>query len=103
MLKPPFDREFGIDPPRFRQGVLRLIHPARLRVGGGQGRIDDVTAVTRGGSLTKLGDGGVRMAKAQFRLSPLYLERAKIGVARTQPHRQLSVGLRLLEAAERES
>src|SRR3984957_8632070 len=43
------------------------------------------------------------MAKTQFRLSRLYLERAKIGVARTQPHRQLSVGLRLLEAAERES
>jgi len=34
MLHHPFDRDFGIQAARLRQGGLRLVHLARMRVGG---------------------------------------------------------------------
>jgi hypothetical protein len=69
MLDHPFDREFGIEAACFGQGCFRLVHPARLRVGGGQVCIDLVTVKTQVDRLAQLGDHRVSMAKAKFCLS----------------------------------
>jgi hypothetical protein len=47
VLDHPFDREFGIETPRFRQSRLRFLHLAGVRVGGGQVRVGEKRAKAR--------------------------------------------------------
>src|SRR5208337_1927007 len=83
MVDQPFDGEFGVEAACFRQGGLRLVHFARLRIGGGQVRIHKVGMKTRVDRLTILIDRGVELAEAQLRVARVNVKNASKGVART--------------------
>ena len=85
MLHHPFDRELGIEAAGFRHGRLRLVHPARMRVGGRQGRVDVIYAQARVDRLVTFVDRCVEMAKAELRFARVEVKNADSGVARAQP------------------
>ena len=101
MFDHPFDREFGILTACFRQGRLRLVHLARVRVGRGEVRVDEKRAKARIDRRVIFVDRRVEMAEADLCVARDDVKNADSGVARAQPHRPLCIGLRLLEAAER--
>ena len=102
MVHHPFDRDFGIEPAGFDQSGLGFVHFARLRIGGGQVRVGIEIAMTRIDRMAILVDRRVEMAEVQLRVGHYYLIYVDVGIARTQPHRLLRIGLRLLVVAEAE-
>ena len=67
MFRQPLDRELGIEPAGFSDGGFRLLHLSREPIGGGQVRVDKVSAKTSVDGLVQLVDGRVKMAKTEFR------------------------------------
>ena len=50
--------------------------------------------------LVEFDDSGVEMPEAEFRHAQIHEPIRDFGIARTEPHRLLRIGLRLFESAE---